>query len=475
MADVDLLADRHERLAARHPEFGRPKNDAGVVVVADPHYIGTFSGQVTWATLLNITARLYKGIRHIRLVLPPDVSRLPHVFFANPLDNLREASLEFLQQLNHQAFTIDEGVPPAGAQGEWIWVYVGAYDSRLPAGIRVAGQGWVACVNDDSWQRLASVENPIGPMVAACFGAAEIYKALYPLRQHNAQASIIFSAFDYSRNLESNPELPNRFHLPRTYVAGAGAVGMALLLLLDGTPAIHSGSGLYVVDDDVLDDTNMNRCLLAALSDIDSLKTTVLESRLDVDRLALKFYPAKWESFVQAPEHSDPLNYERVVSCVDKYPARRAVQYDQIPKVLLTAGTGDFLLSVSRHVLDDGLSCGLCYQAREGDEGCATASQDAQQAFSVPIDPSIGFVSALAGFLLAAEFLKEVVPALHAGRVKNTVRAQLLTGTTKVSARNKDDACNCSSEFVAIGYRSIWKSAVRQQQSSTRNRAASSD
>jgi ThiF family len=457
MIDIDKLADRHERLGRRHESaFGAKKANAGVVIVADPDYIRTFSGQVAWATLLNLTARLYKGIQRIRIVVDADVPRLPHVFFPNALENLRQASLQFLDQLNAAAFSVEEGVPSSD-DGEWIWVYVGRADSRYPPGITVAGQGWLAFVNDASWRHLPSADNPTGPMVAACLGTAEIYKSLYPLREKKGPTRIVFSAFDYSANLDSNPALPESLHLPKTYIAGAGAIGMAVLLLLNSTPAIRSGEGLHVVEDDTLDDTNMNRCVLAILEDINSLKTAIIKSRTDTDRFALKVHEMKWQEFVRKPAHGDPRNFERVISCVDKYPAREAVQYDQLPRTLFTAGTGDFLLSVSRHVLDDGLSCGLCYQAKDPAQGCATATEGAQEAFETPVDPSISFVSALAGVLLGAELLKDAVPELSAGRLQNTVRVQTLTGVAKASARSKDPACNCSSKYVAIGYKNIWR------------------
>ena len=458
MIDIDKLADRHERLRRRYESaFGAQLPDAGVVIVADSDFIRTFSGQVTWATLLNLTARLYKGIRRIRIIIGADVPRLPHVFFPSELGSLREASVRLLEQLNADgAFTIEEGIPPSDGR-EWIWAYVGAADPRDPPGIAVAAQGWIAFINDESWRALPSVGNPIGPMVAACLGTAEIYKALYPLREKRGPTRIVLSAFDYSADVGSSPTLPETLHLQETYVAGAGAVGMAFLMLLSSTPSIRSGDGLHVVEDDTLNESNMNRCVLAVLDDIDSPKHGVLTSRLDTERLALKVHDTKWQSFVQTPEQSDALNFERVISCVDKYPGREAVQYDRLPKLLLTAGTGDFLLTVSRHILDDGLSCGLCYQVKDAEPVCANATEQAQQAFEVPVDPSISFVSALAGVLLGAEFLKEVVPELHAGRVQNSVRVQLLTGSAKPTARPKDKRCNCSSKYVALGYQNTWR------------------
>jgi hypothetical protein len=460
MVELDRLADRHSRLQQRYASvFGTQNPDAGVVIVADPTYIRSFSGQVTWATLLNLTARLYKGIRHIRMVINGDVARLGHVFFPNRFMNLRQASLRLLGDINaSSAFTIEEGVPRDDGR-EWIWVYVGARDPRYPPGIAVAGQGWLAFVNDDTWRDLAASANAVGPMVAACFGTAEIYKALYPLRNGRRISRVVFSAFDYSSDLVSNPDFPDNLELPLTYVAGAGAVGMAFLMLLDSTAAIRSSLGLHVAENDWLDDTNMNRCAIATIEDIDSLKTDIVRRRLDSSRLGLQLHDNTWQRFLQTSEHADERRFERVVSCVDKYAARRAVQYDRLPRTLFSAGTGDFLLTVSRHALNDGLSCGLCYQARDAQPGCAIASDGAQSAFEVPIDPSISFVSVLAGVLLGAEYLKDIAPSLFSGCVRNTVRVQSLTGQARSTARPKDAGCNCSSKYAEIGYRAMWARA----------------
>jgi hypothetical protein len=171
---------------------------------------------------------------------------------------------------------------------------------------------------------------------------------------------------------------------------------------------------------------------------------------VNADRLNLRVADERWQTFVQRPEHTDPLLFERVVSCVDKYEARRAVQYDRIPKVLLTAGTGDFLLAVSRHVLSDGLACGLCFQARDAEPTCATASEGAEQAFEAPIDPSIGFVSVLTGVLLGAELLKEIVPEWHAVRLQNTVRVKTLFGAVNVQPRPKSPSGDFITDCIAF-------------------------
>src|SRR5439155_9581099 len=159
--------------------------------------------------------------------------------------------------------------------------------SRHARVLTVAGVGWLAFINDNSWRRIVDHQNPVGPMVAACFGAAEIYKRLYSMRSEDAAHSFVFSAYDYSRSISANPAMPERIELSDTYIAGAGAVGMALLALLTSVPALVATGELALVDFDILDDTNLNRCVLALLSDIGRAKLEVVTDRIEGRRLGL--------------------------------------------------------------------------------------------------------------------------------------------------------------------------------------------
>jgi len=459
MATIDELADRHQRLYTKHEgDLGAQTTNA-VCLIADRAFLETLSGQVTWATLLNLVVRLYKGIRRIRIVVDSDIVRLPHVFFPNDIGDIRSASLKMLGDLHGGHVVVEEGLPDDGDSA--LRVHVGAAKGEVPVGaVTVAGRGWVAFINDDGWRCLPDDPNPLGPMAAACLGTAEIYRRLYAARSATPKA-LVFSTFKHG-DPSVNPSMPKDIHLPRTFVPGAGAIGMGFVLALQSMPTIRSSDGLFVIDDDRLDATNLNRCLMAILADaldkgVAKKKIEVIRARLKHAGLNLKPIDDRWQSFVARPEHADPRHYELVVSCVDKYEARRAVQYDKPPKVLLTAGTGDFLFTVSRHVLDDGLSCGVCYQLRDRLPTCDTASHGAQDAFQNEIDPSIGFVSALAAVMLCAEYMKEIRQEWRSAVIENAARCYVLQGHIKSGKRPKDPNCNCSNKYVAMGYNDIWK------------------
>jgi molybdopterin/thiamine biosynthesis adenylyltransferase len=453
MTSLGQLADRHERLYQRHSDMFGTQERNSVALIADTEYLRTFAGQVTWAVLANLTARLYKGIHRLCIVVEPEIERLPRVFFPNSKPTIRDASVDLIKALHPDASFLEERGMPEGTQ--WIRVYVGGACAAGDDALSVAGRGWGAFINDQGWKLLPDDGNPIGALVAACLGAAEIYKRLYAMRSADFRKSTVFSAYDYSVAPEGGPSLPREINLPRTFIPGAGAIGMAVLLLLHSLP-VHSSNGLLPIDFDHLDDTNLNRCILAVLADLNpaQLKIDIVKARVDAVRLGLDPQNEHWEEFAKRSEYADPRSFERIISCVDRYEARRAVQYLKPPRILFTGGTGDFLLNVSRHILDDGLACGLCYQARDPEPACATASDGSQHAFEAPIDPSIGFVSVLAGILLGVEYLKEIIGAPP---LRNHLRVKTLFAQASVRAREKDPNCNCSSKFVAAGYKATWR------------------
>jgi hypothetical protein len=198
--------------------------------------------------------------------------------------------------------------------------------------------------------------------------------------------------------------------------------------------------------------------LLAVLADITHGKIEIVERHAKLRGVGVSGVHSTWQKFV-APLEEGVL--ENVLSAVDVYESRMSVQYDRMPRSLFTAGTADFLLSVSRHELDDGMSCGACYQARGKVQTCGHQSEQTQRQFEQSPDPSIGFVSVMAGVALVAELMKASDEQLRGAAVRNTVRLgmNVLSPTirAKVFARSKDPRCNCGSEYVRLGYRKIWK------------------
>src|SRR5579871_5118221 len=177
MERIDQLADRHDRLYKRHKGgvLGE-KSKHSVTMVGDSDFLRTYSGQITWATLLNVVARLYKGLTKIQFALPKDIKRLPVVFFPNDLTNLYEASFQLLKDLTNGYVELEDA---SGRSPLDIVVVVGGKPETDSHRLSLAGRGWSVFVDHDGWRSLPDDGNPIGPMAAACFGAAEVYKLIY--------------------------------------------------------------------------------------------------------------------------------------------------------------------------------------------------------------------------------------------------------------------------------------------------------
>ena len=455
MTDIDKLADRSDRLRARHAALNAEHVRDTVVLQADPAFLNTYSGQLTWTVLVNLVGRLYKGIRNIVLILNDDTPIRPDLCLPVDGSTMAEASRALIAGLAASHVIVSDHIPKDCRDP----IVVGIGRSNGTESFSVAGRGWLAFLDDASWKDLPDDLNPLGPIVAACLGAAAIYRRLYI--RHTSSSPIIFSTFDYSASIAANPPFPGQLDIPRSYFAGAGAIGMAALFTILNTPGTSASDGLHVVDHDMLEDSNLNRCILGLLDDVDKNKKVEIVARMARKRgLDIRPYDVTWQEFIARPEYSRAHEFERVISGVDKYASRLAVQYDRMPRVLLTAGTSDFLMSISRHKLNNGLSCGACYQARDVEPGCGEQSEGAQRAFEQPVDPSIGFVSVLAGALLAGELFKEVRADWRASAINNTLRltTNVLSQNirTKLLQRPKDAACNCMSKYVSLGYEEIW-------------------
>lgn len=292
----------------------------------------------------------------------------------------------------------------------------------------VGGDGWVAKLQRSPLQ--IRTMHPAASLVAAAFGAAEITKEAFRslLRDHGGTwtgddlASADHIAVNtFAPGNDDTPPIPTFVDLGEVLVVSAGALTNAVLavLLSDATATIR----LSVLDDDPLDLTNLNRYLLVSWSAAEARLLKVEHLALfSSDRLHLTPVP---EAYVSG--HSP---HALVLVGADRLSARHAVQKDG-HGVILNAASEPELVRISAHQNASGTACLTCINPG-GDDAVSG------------VEPTIAFVSALAGGLHAAQLYAKVLEGVVPGRVVELHPMHASRGIQASVLRKRPDCSYCS-------------------------------
>lgn len=249
--------------------------------------------------------------------------------------------------------------------------------------LRVQAGDWFCCVTAGSATGQPLIgEGPFGAGLAGVAAAAEVFRCtMREFGRSSGQDALpehyLGDALDVSLRL---PTLDiTNVALGNVDVVSAGALTTAALYLLLRIPQLSAH--LRIFDDDVAALHNLNRYLLLTRKTVGQRKVDVLAS---FQREGVVVEPISTRLTERNIELFSPLA-ERVVVGVDDIPSRWVVQRHARDWVGVAA-TSHFETVVSEHVRDS--ACCGCLHPYD-DEGP-----------DVPI-PTISFVSAFAGFLLA--------------------------------------------------------------------------
>jgi hypothetical protein len=338
--------------------------------------------------------------------------------------------------------------------------------------------------------------NPVGPFFAAALAAGEIFKRTWGLRRgrfldNHAYSLWMNSMSSVWEELDAGPAL-NELHLPPFVLVGAGAVGNALAYVL-----IHlENRDTYpvLVDDDVYDKTNLNRCSLAGTEDLNQEKTEVLASRLEKVGIASFPFSGDLKRFVNdarvglradVAEEIGAGVYRMVVSCVDKGDGRQDIQ-GLHPQWLLGGSTFDLQAKTNVYAGERDAACLGCHNAREhqgearraierqlramgrqerasfltehgleveiveeyiNDSQCGHIGRAALMDFvcTPPPDFSVGFVSLGAGVLLAASVFRKLLSGETIPHASGMTTFNFLNGNLGEGKLARDPQCQICS------------------------------
>ena len=358
-------------------------------------------------------------------------------------------------------------------------------------------KAWIGELKNVPNDRPSPSLNPVGPFFAAALAAGEIFKRTWGLRRGRFLDNHAYSLWKNSmtsvwEELDAGPALIE-LHLPPFVLVGAGAVGNALAYVL--THLENRDMYPVLVDDDVYDKTNLNRCSLAGTEDLNQEKTVVLASRLEEAGIASFPFSGDLKRFVNdgrvgmradVAEEIGAGVYRMVVSCVDKGDGRQDIQ-GLHPQWLLGGSTFDLHAKTNVYAGERDAACLGCHNAREhqgeamraierqlramshqerasfltehglevaiieeyiNDSQCGHLGRAALMDFvsTPPPEFSVGFVSLGAGVLLAASVFRKLLSGETVPLASGMTNFNFLNGNLGEGSLARDPQCQICSK-----------------------------
>ena len=348
------------------PEF---LQQSVVTVELLPSQAGRASALIAYLMTCNLLARLFETIQ---LVAP--VVNMP----VNPwgLSSTSEIA-ESLYIPGHRVIVgnkrqtdvvIGIGEPPVTPATQSTFVDFGAWTSSLDLRLQPAQD---AC--------------PIGPLVAACWGAAQVF--LYAARQFGAavqpMAPFEFSAWDLLVKGIDGPGLQEAA-VANAHLVGVGAIGSAAIYAL-GHFASLSGL-LHAIDNDIVDEGNLQRYILMRYPDLNKAKVDVAAESLAGRGLAIDAYPFDYDTFLR--ERGNIIDL--LLTPVDSEEGRRHLA-KTLPRAVINASTTDTTFTLSRHGFGDGKACLHCLYLPQ--PNTRTDEERLSEELGIPLDVVITHVT----------------------------------------------------------------------------------
>lgn len=433
---------------------------ARVIVAASSEVATTAAGQHLIWMLLNLLARQTVEIRQIQLDIPEGIKLTTNITpLVTGAKDLLSALRLGLRTINPEALV----VPSGSSLNSSAFIRIGP-GPVSPADLSFAttSNGWSGYVGTDRTSVLPTGHNPIGPYMAACLAAGEVFKFVRGLRPDAGKFArslwLDAASLQISSDVPKFVDFPFAITLPPTILAGVGAVANAFLHVLYAIDTIDGKIIAIDNDPEGVTQTNLNRYVLFGLPHISHLKASTAAELFRWTRLNLEPIDDSWQAWMSL--RNGELADEIVISAVDKNTARHAIQ-DALPRLILGASTNEMRAQLCLYDVIGGSPCLKCRNPIEpqvpdsviieklrtlDQNELATKARDFGVDFHLLRrflhDPlancgkisgstlrkfaggdalaewSVGFVSTLAGVLLAAEYLKismgNPAPALSA-------------------------------------------------------------
>jgi hypothetical protein len=481
---TDRVSSRHEDdLGGRFLPFSNTRQVDVTVEVATATASLAKTQHTAWM-LVNLLARLDGVVRRIGLVCPPGIALAGRIVPLSPRDvDLRTALLLGAQAVDAVPIEPDARLDRTLLVGN---------STDCQADLYLHGEGWWGGISEKPIADLQSLHGssalPFGPYVAACLAAAEVFKAarLRP-GAYRSPGAAFYSLWDHRPSGSPAPGGPSVVDLEiDAALAGVGAVGSAALHCLWACPSL--AGRLVVADNDSkgVDRTNLNRSVLFGRAAIGALKATAAAQVAGDSGIELQPFDHDIVSLNELPP--------RVLSAVDTNTARAGLQ-NRYPARILSASTLDLRAEALRCGPPGVGACLRCHNppvvlasdadlrmrlrgaaSEEVDECARRVEVTSAQArewietgrCGIPGERllailrysenegqfAVGFVSVMAGTMLAAELLKDYMT--DPGPLSESVQRAVFqfhnpgANSNRAAAYSRDPTCPmCVPQSVA--------------------------
>lgn len=346
MAEENDAHDRTHRLAQ---QLGVARTAVAelsarnVVVEIGGDVVASPVARLAFLTACNLATRLGPYVPNLYVLAPEDAPGVESRIYPAGA-SLREQALWVLRTATDVGELVREVA--AASQHVDLALTIGTSATAAETRIHFGCEGWLALVAEEPVMSPAFEEtNPFGGLLAAAIAVARLHAS-----QVNAiGGSLPPAAGTWALNaltLTGAPGgavLPSRVALPPSLLVGGGALASAIAYAM--THVRELTGHVDVIDKDVLKRTNCNRQITA---NFESAKPETLSK---VDELA-SAWPAIMPTALMYNEFKQQRgrgagDYELAVTAVDNAEARREVALD-LPRVLIDGATGGLMVTVMR-------------------------------------------------------------------------------------------------------------------------------
>ncbi len=339
-----------------------------VAIAFDKTAATTAEGRKTLDLLTRLLARLYPVLTYLGL------------------DQTAKRASKDLESL---AQAVNPNIEIKGStEGLTRCIVVGVVSAKgLPETCKVLFTGsdnWLARLSVKKPVGSGSSPNPFGAGAAACFAVANVFRQTFAAQLPNPKADedVTFSVLDMAvvKKGSRNPGW-EVVDLSEVFLVGCGAIANGFLWALRD----FSGKGtLHVLDDEVLDITNLQRYVMTLAKD-EGAKTELAKAWLSCSGVRLEPHPQRWEEYISERGN---WTFERLAVAVDTELARINIQAS-LPRIVHNSWTQLGHAGVSRHGFLGTDACMACLYMPT--QAGLNFDQLVQRALRLP-DPMLGEV-----------------------------------------------------------------------------------